>query len=118
MIALSLAQIADIVGGRLTDISAQEAAATKVTGTVEFDSRAVTSGGLFLALPGARADGHDHAAAAVAAGAAHIQGCVNGYGERTGNCDLTQLIPNLTLKMGIENMLRHYIPEVVEVRAI
>ncbi|MGV0717316.1 UDP-N-acetylmuramoyl-tripeptide--D-alanyl-D-alanine ligase [Mycolicibacterium sp. XJ662] len=72
MIALSLAQIADIVGGRLTDISAQEAAATKVTGTVEFDSRAVTSGGLFLALPGARADGHDHAAAAVAAGAVGV----------------------------------------------
>ncbi|MGV0646013.1 UDP-N-acetylmuramoyl-tripeptide--D-alanyl-D-alanine ligase [Mycolicibacterium sp. XJ879] len=72
MIALSLAQIADIVGGRLTDISVQEAAATKVTGTVEFDSRAVTSGGLFLALPGARADGHDHAAAAVAAGAVGV----------------------------------------------
>ncbi|MGE2724972.1 UDP-N-acetylmuramoyl-tripeptide--D-alanyl-D-alanine ligase [Mycolicibacterium pulveris] len=72
MIALSLAQIADIVGGRLTDISAEDAAATKVTGTVEFDSRAVTSGGLFLALPGARSDGHDHAAAAVAAGAVAV----------------------------------------------
>ncbi|ODQ89452.1 UDP-N-acetylmuramoyl-tripeptide--D-alanyl-D-alanine ligase [Mycolicibacterium holsaticum] len=72
MIALSLARIADIVGGRLADISAQEAAVTKVTGTVEFDSRAVTPGGLFLALPGARADGHDHAAAAVAAGAVAV----------------------------------------------
>ncbi|WP_252366437.1 Mur ligase domain-containing protein, partial [Mycobacterium tuberculosis] len=27
---------------------------------VEFDSRAIGPGGLFLALPGARADGHDH----------------------------------------------------------
>ena len=72
MIELSLARIAEIVGGRLTDISAEQAAATYVTGTVEFDSRAVTSGGLFLALPGARSNGHDFAAAAVAAGAVAV----------------------------------------------
>lgn len=72
MIELSLARIAEIVGGRLTDVSAEQAAATLVTGTVEFDSRAVTPGGLFLALPGARSDGHDFAAAAVAAGAAAV----------------------------------------------
>ncbi len=72
MIDLTLAQIADIVGGELADISAAEAAATRVTGTVEFDSRAVTPGGLFLALPGARSDGHDFAAAAVAAGAVAV----------------------------------------------
>jgi UDP-N-acetylmuramoyl-tripeptide--D-alanyl-D-alanine ligase len=39
---------------------------------VEFDSRAVTPGGLFLALPGARADGHDFAPGAVAAGAVAV----------------------------------------------
>jgi len=44
-----------------------------------------------------------NALAAVATGATQVQGTVNGYGERTGNCDNTQLIPNLTLKMGIEN---------------
>ena len=69
MIDLTVAQIAAIVGGELADISAQDAAGLHVTGTVEFDSRKVTSGGLFLALPGARSDGHDHAAAAVATGA-------------------------------------------------
>lgn len=69
MIELSVAQIADIVGGELTDISPEDAARQRITGTVEFDSRAVGPGGLFLALPGARSDGHDHAAAAVAAGA-------------------------------------------------
>jgi 2-isopropylmalate synthase len=37
---------------------------------------------------------------AVIAGARHVQGCVNGYGERTGNADLTSVIPNLTLKLG------------------
>ncbi|MDT5233584.1 MAG: UDP-N-acetylmuramoyl-tripeptide--D-alanyl-D-alanine ligase [Mycobacterium sp.] len=69
MIDLTVAQIAAIVGGELADISAQDAAGLHVTGTVEFDSRKVTSGGLFLALPGARSDGHDHAASAVATGA-------------------------------------------------
>jgi UDP-N-acetylmuramoyl-tripeptide--D-alanyl-D-alanine ligase len=72
VIDLTLAQIAEIVGGELADISAADAAETRVTGTVEFDSRAVTPGGLFLALPGARSDGHDFAKAAVAAGAAGV----------------------------------------------
>ena len=72
MIDLTVARIAEIVGGRLADITPDQAAATLVTGTVEFDSRALTPGGLFLALPGARADGHDFAAAAVAAGAVAV----------------------------------------------
>jgi UDP-N-acetylmuramoyl-tripeptide--D-alanyl-D-alanine ligase len=72
VIDLTLTQIADIVGGQLSGISAEAAAATRVTGTVEFDSRAVTPGGLFVALPGARSDGHDFAAAAVGAGAVAV----------------------------------------------
>lgn len=72
MIDLTLAEIADIVGGELSDITPEAAASTRVTGTVEFDSRAVTAGGLFLALPGARTDGHDFAAGAVAAGAVAV----------------------------------------------
>ncbi|WP_231997831.1 UDP-N-acetylmuramoyl-tripeptide--D-alanyl-D-alanine ligase [Mycobacterium sp. 1165196.3] len=72
MIDLTVAQIADIVGGTLSDISPEDAAHRHVTGTVEFDSRAVGPGGLFLALPGARSDGHDHAASAVAAGAVAV----------------------------------------------
>jgi 2-isopropylmalate synthase len=39
--------------------------------------------------------------AAVRAGAVQVQGCINGYGERTGNANLCTLIPNLQLKMGI-----------------
>ncbi len=69
---MTIARIADIVGGELADITAEEAASTRVTGTVEFDSRAIGPGGLFLALPGARSDGHDFAAAAVASGAAAV----------------------------------------------
>lgn len=72
MIEMTVAQIAEIVGGTLADVSAEEAAELRVTGTVEFDSRAVGPGGLFLALPGARSDGHDHAASAVAAGAVAV----------------------------------------------
>jgi UDP-N-acetylmuramoyl-tripeptide--D-alanyl-D-alanine ligase len=72
MIDLTVARIAEIVGGTLADISPEAAAECHVTGTVEFDSRAVGPGGLFLALPGARADGHDHAASAAAAGAVAV----------------------------------------------
>ena len=38
---------------------------------------------------------------AVKAGAAHVQGTANGYGERCGNVDLCTVIPNLELKMGL-----------------
>ena len=72
MIDLTVARIAEIVGGRLADISPTDAQATHVTGTVEFDSRAVAPGGLFLALPGARSDGHDFVRAAIDAGAAAV----------------------------------------------
>ena len=45
-----------------------------------------------------------NAVAGVLAGATHVQGTINGYGERTGNCDNTVLIPNLSLKMGSETL--------------
>jgi len=37
---------------------------------------------------------------AVRAGATHVQGTINGFGERTGNANLCSLLPNLALKMG------------------
>jgi 2-isopropylmalate synthase len=40
--------------------------------------------------------------AAVKAGCRHVQGTINGLGERTGNADLCAVIPNLELKMGFE----------------
>jgi 2-isopropylmalate synthase len=45
--------------------------------------------------------GAANAIAAVKAGAVQVQGTINGYGERTGNCNLTSVIPILQLKMGI-----------------
>ncbi len=68
MIALTLAEVAAAVAGRLAGADP----ATLVTGSVEFDSRKVDPGGLFVAFPGEKADGHDFAAAAVAAGAVAV----------------------------------------------
>ncbi len=42
-----------------------------------------------------------NALAAVRAGAVQVQGTINGYGERTGNCNLTTLIPCLQVKMAL-----------------
>ena len=42
-----------------------------------------------------------NALAAVRAGATQVQGTINGYGERVGNCDLVPIMANLELKMGI-----------------
>ena len=38
----------------------------------------------------------------IRSGVYKVQGCINGYGERTGNADLCSVIPNITLKMGLE----------------
>src|SRR5437867_6993924 len=40
-----------------------------------------------------------NALAALEAGATQVQGTINGYGERTGNCNLTSVIPNVALKL-------------------
>ncbi|WP_347060314.1 UDP-N-acetylmuramoyl-tripeptide--D-alanyl-D-alanine ligase [Blastococcus sp. HT6-30] len=64
MIELSLAEVAELTGGRL-----EGAADATVTGTVTLDSRAVAAGDLFVAVAGERADGHDFLGAAAAAGA-------------------------------------------------
>ena len=69
MIALSLQDIADITGGRLDHVSDPQ---LQVTGPVEFDSRRVDKGALFVALPGARVDGHDFAEDAIANGATAV----------------------------------------------
>jgi UDP-N-acetylmuramoyl-tripeptide--D-alanyl-D-alanine ligase len=69
MIPLSLAQIAAATGATLDAVALPR---SPVTGPVVIDSREVTTGALFAALPGERVDGHDFAAAAVAAGAVAV----------------------------------------------
>ncbi len=68
MIPLTLAAIAAATGSTLAGADPD----TVVTGSVEFDSREVRAGGLFVALDGERVDGHDFAPAAVAAGAVAV----------------------------------------------
>jgi 2-isopropylmalate synthase len=43
-----------------------------------------------------------NALAAIQAGASQVQGTINGYGERVGNCNLTTVIPTLQLKLGLD----------------
>ncbi|MEP7052643.1 MAG: citramalate synthase [Pseudomonadota bacterium] len=60
--------------------------------------------------------------AAVRAGARHVQGTINGYGERCGNANLSVIIPNLELKLGLRALpagklagiseLSHFVAEV------
>jgi 2-isopropylmalate synthase len=66
-----------------------------------------------------------NALAGVRGGAMQVQGSINGIGERTGNCNLTTIIPNLSLKMGVETIpaenlerltaVSHHIAELVNV---
>jgi 2-isopropylmalate synthase len=62
---------------------------------------------------------------AVQAGATQVQGCINGYGERAGNTDLSAAIPNLSLKLKIRTIphdrlerltpVAHHIAELVNI---
>ncbi len=70
MIPTTLREVAEATGGRLAG-GADPAA---VVDAVVLDSRAAAPGCLFAAVPGERTDGHDHAAAAVAAGAVAVLG--------------------------------------------
>ncbi|MEA3078221.1 MAG: 2-isopropylmalate synthase [Actinomycetota bacterium] len=66
-----------------------------------------------------------NALAGVTAGARHVQGCINGYGERTGNANLCSIIPNLALKMGVTTIpadrlerltaVAHHVAELVNI---
>ncbi|MDR2703848.1 MAG: citramalate synthase [Cellulomonadaceae bacterium] len=62
--------------------------------------------------------------AAINAGAQHVQGTVNGYGERTGNADLIAVVANLNLKYGFQLLpgklgestrIAHTIAEIVNI---
>ncbi len=59
MIPMTLAEIADVVGGAVDGDPA-----TEVTGAAYVDNRAPVTGGLFVAIAGERVDGHDFAAGA------------------------------------------------------
>ncbi len=63
--------------------------------------------------------------AGVSVGATHVQGCVNGYGERSGNADLASVVPDLSLKLQVSTIpadrlplltpVAHHIAELVNI---
>ncbi|WP_141012825.1 citramalate synthase [Nocardioides sambongensis] len=53
--------------------------------------------------------------AAVDAGASHVQGCINGYGERTGNADLVNVVANLQLKLDRQVLPPGLLPEATRI---
>jgi UDP-N-acetylmuramoyl-tripeptide--D-alanyl-D-alanine ligase len=65
VIPMSLAQVAAVMDGKLSESADPDAV---VTGGVEYDSRKAGPGGLFLAIPGDKVDGHDFAGKAAAQG--------------------------------------------------
>jgi len=67
---MTLDEVALVTGGRLVNADPT----VVVTGPVEYDSRAVSPGGLFVAFVGEQVDGHDYAADVLAAGAAGVLG--------------------------------------------
>lgn len=68
MFPMTLQGITAVVGGAVHDAPQ----GVTVTAPVVFDSRRVEAGGMFVALPGERVDGHDYAAQAIEAGAAAV----------------------------------------------
>ncbi|HEX2729685.1 MAG TPA: citramalate synthase, partial [Rubrobacteraceae bacterium] len=101
--------------------AAAEAGATTLVlcdtngGTLPTELKAVVARTVreFDAMDGVEVGIHTHndsgcgvanALVAVEAGSTHVQGTINGVGERTGNCDLVTVIANLQLKMGLRVM--------------
>ncbi len=52
---------------------------------------------------------------AIAAGACHVQGTINGFGERVGNANLCSVIPNIALKMGLTVLQPHSLNQLRDV---
>src|SRR5216110_54171 len=83
--------LCDTNGGELPDVVEQRVRHVR--------SRIDTPHGIHPHNDGALAVAN--ALAAVRAGCDHVQGTINGYGERCGNLDLIPLIANLQLKLGV-----------------
>src|ERR1700744_1854615 len=82
--------LCDTNGGTLTDFLAQIVA----------DVRARFDGAIGIHPHNDSGVAVANALAAIEKGASHVQGCLNGYGERCGNSTLSSIIANLELKLG------------------
>jgi 2-isopropylmalate synthase len=82
--------LCDTNGGALPEQVAQAVRAAAAVVTTPLGIHAHNDGGVGVA----------NTLAGVQAGCTHVQGTINGYGERCGNADLCSIIPNLELKLG------------------
>src|SRR5438309_7576300 len=82
--------LCDTNGGELPDVVEQRVRGVRAQPGTPLGMHPHIDGGLAVA----------NALAAVRAGCVHIQGTINGYGERCGNLDLIPLIATLQLKVG------------------
>ncbi|HEX6275117.1 MAG TPA: citramalate synthase [Polyangiaceae bacterium] len=92
-------------------------------GGLPWDIERTASTVLAALPPGSRLGIHAHddtgcgvsnSLAAVRAGAVHVQGTVNGYGERCGNANLSVIVPNLELKLGVRCLAPGRLLEIAE----
>ena len=95
MIALTASDVAAATGGTLVGL----APTAMVTGPVVADSREAGPGALFVALPGVHVDGHDFAAAAVAAGAVAVL-AARPLQDETGAALPTVLVDDVVRALG------------------
>jgi 2-isopropylmalate synthase len=84
--------LCDTNGGTLPSTLANVVAEVRQATTVPLGIHTHNDGGMAVA----------NTVVAVEQGAVHIQGTINGYGERCGNADLCAIIPALKLKMGYD----------------
>jgi 2-isopropylmalate synthase len=104
--------LCDTNGGSLTSEVAEIVRTVRKTVSIPLGIHAHNDSGLAVA----------NSIEAVLNGCTHVQGTINGYGERCGNADLCSIIPNLQLKAGypcvdVENIpkltaLSHYVSEI------
>jgi 2-isopropylmalate synthase len=91
-------------------------------GSLPWDVQALVTE-VLRSMPGALVGIHAHddtgcgvanSVAAVKAGARHVQGTINGYGERCGNANLSVIVPNLELKLGLTCLPTGRLAEITE----
>jgi 2-isopropylmalate synthase len=107
--------LCDTNGGSLPDEVGQAVAAVRERTSAQLGIHCHNDAGCAVA----------NSLVAVQAGATQVQGCVNGYGERAGNTDLSAAIPNLSLKLNIRTIppdrmerltpVAHHIAELVNI---
>jgi 2-isopropylmalate synthase len=107
--------LCDTNGGSLPDEVGQAVAAVRERTSAQLGIHCHNDAGCAVA----------NSLVAVQAGVTQVQGCVNGYGERAGNTDLSAAIPNLSLKLNIRTIppdrlerltpVAHHIAELVNI---